>query len=180
MSLTSQTTFVVCLWIEFQNFHRLLHYKASTFVNRFPFAILMRNGTISAEIVNWFLTPGEFFFNNFSAFLDPATRAAPILLNTLAEFGWISWFFFHWNGFFSNLAQQILPFYQAPCLLQQHFTRCFSFFTISFCRTLFWRGFVFTLQKLSTTPLEVGAPHQFLLLSSRVGVFVLVYNRSYS
>jgi hypothetical protein len=60
MSLTSQTTFVVCLWIDSQNYYWFFHYKALTFVIGFSFAILMKTGTVSTDILMWFFTLGEF------------------------------------------------------------------------------------------------------------------------
>jgi hypothetical protein len=66
MFLTSQTTFVVCLWMDSQKCHWSFYYKALTFVIGFLFATIMKTGTISTDIIMWFFTLGEFVQSNKS------------------------------------------------------------------------------------------------------------------
>ena len=86
MFLTSQTTFVVCLWMDFQNYHCSFYYKALTFVIGFLFATLMKTGTVSTDIIMWFFTLGEFVQSNESKHLIhsfTSNHSRTILCSTL-------------------------------------------------------------------------------------------------
>ena len=162
MSLTSQTTFVVCLWMDFKNCHWSLHNKALTFVNGFQFAILMKTRTVYADIVSWFFTLGEYFFPMI--YLHSLTQQPEENYITQhtdgARFDKLVRLFF--QRIFIKFSPANIVLDQAPCLLQQHFSWCSS---LSQCHSaISWfdgESFFYALKNFFNRHLKLVLPTNF-------------------